>query len=642
MELVCAVVAACQFHGFGDEKTMVASKTNAPAGKAGLMTRIGAFWNDRRGNVAMMFGLAAIPFFAFGGLAVDYSRAMMVKNRLSSALDATALAVAGQTGQTEAQLRASADAYFQANYPDSELGTTSALQITFGDREIAISATATVETLIMGLIGYHTMTVEAEAEVKKSSNSLEVAMVLDVTGSMGGTRIADLRAAATDLVNTVIWDDQTQYTSKVALVPYSMGVNVGSYAEDVRGPVTPGKSISNAAWFTGSIKTMTSATKANPMVVTSNAHGFAEGDTVYVSSVVGWPSLNNKVYTINYVDANRFRLRQGGTLVSSSGYSGSYTASSGRIRKCLVSDCGVVVTSNNHGFSNGDRVVISGVSGMTQINNAANTTWTVANRTVNTFSLAGTATTSYGTYTSGGNIFCTVAGCEYLAFTNMEGNQRVHQISTCVTERTGGEAYTDAAPSTAFVGRNYPGSSNPCLTNTIVPLTSDKDLLNGRISTFVAAGSTAGQIGTAWGWYMISPNFASLWPSASQPQPYDTDELIKIAILMTDGAYNTPYCQGVIAQNAGSGSGSNSEKINCNATNGNPYTQAETVCEAMKDEGIIIYTVAFDLAGNEDATDMMANCATNSSHAFTASNGTALRDAFRAIAVDISNLRLSR
>ncbi|MFT3809939.1 MAG: pilus assembly protein [Micropepsaceae bacterium] len=147
---------------------MAATKTNEAAGKSGLLGRIAAFWNDRRGNVAMMFGLAAIPFFAFGGLAVDYSRAMMVKNRLSSALDATALAVAGQTGQTEAQLRASANAYFKANYPDSELGTTSALQISFGDREISISATATVDTLVMGLIGYHTMTVEAEAEVKKT------------------------------------------------------------------------------------------------------------------------------------------------------------------------------------------------------------------------------------------------------------------------------------------------------------------------------------------------------------------------------------------------------------------------------------------------------------------------------------------
>lgn len=612
------------------------------ARRPGLMSRIAAFWADRRGNVAMMFGLAAIPFFAFGGLAVDYSRAMMVKNRLGAALDATALAVAGQAGLTQAQLTASANAYFLANYPSSEIGTPSALQITFADREITVAATATVDTLIMGLIGYETMTVAASAEVKKSSNSLEIAMVLDITGSMGGSRIVDLRAAAADLVDIVIWADQSQYTSKVALVPFSIGVNVGTYAAATRGPVTPGDTITGAAWFSGSAKTLASATKANPMVITSNAHGFANNDVVYVQSVAGggWTTLNNKIYTVDLINANSFRLRLNGTLVSSAGYSGNYTANSGRIRKCLVADCGVVVTSNGHGFNNGDKVYISGVNGMTQINNAANTTWTVANKTANTFSLAGAVGATFGTYTSGGTAFCTIAGCQWYAFTNADGNQRVNQISTCVTERVGGEKYTDAAPTTAFLGRNYANTSNTCPANTIVPLTSDKATLTTRINALNAAGTTAGQIGTAWAWYMLSPNFAYLWPANSQPKPYGTDELIKIAIFMTDGAFNTSYCDGVIGKDQTSVG--TADRINCNATNGNGFTQAAAVCEEMKDNDIIVYTVGFDLAGDANALNFLSNCATNSSHAFFANNGAALKAAFRAIAVDISNLRLSR
>lgn len=619
---------------------MPSNNSNKAAGRPGLLSRMAALWNDRRGNVAMMFGLAAIPFFAFGGLAVDYSRAMMVKNRLSSALDATALAVAGQTGQTEAQLRTSANAYFLANYPDSELGTPSALQITFADRQITISATATVDTLIMGLIGYNTMTVEAEAEVKKSSNSLEIAMVLDITGSMSGTPIADLRAAAADLVNIVIWEDQSQYTSKVALVPFSMGVNVGTYADATRGPVAAGKTITNAQWFTGTAKTMASATKANPMVVTSNAHGFSNGDTVYVSSVTGWTTLNNKIYTIDSATTNTFRLRLNGTLVSSSGYSGSYTANSGRIRKCILTDCSVVVTANNHGYENGDEIYITGVNGMTQIRSATNTTWTVANQTTNTFSLVGTMGGTYGAYTNGGTAWCTEAGCQWYAFTNADGNKRVNQISTCVTERIGGNRYTDAAPSTAFLGRNYPPTNAPCPTNTIVPMTSDKALLTTRINALGASGTTAGQIGTAWAWYMLSPNFAYLWPSESQAQPYGTDELIKIAIFMTDGEFNTSYCDGVIGKDQTSVG--TADRNSCNATNGNGFTQAAALCTAMKDEEIIVYTVGFNLASNSNAANFLRNCATNSSHFFLASNGTALKDAFRAIAVDISNLRLSR
>lgn len=624
-------------------------KLTDSAAKTGLLSRIAAFWNDRRGNVAMMFGLAAIPFFAFGGLAVDYSRAMMVKNRLATALDATALAIAGQTGLTQAQLTASANAYFRANYPSSELGTPSALQISFADRQITISASATVDTLIMGLIGYDTMAVEATAEVKKSSNSLEIAMVLDTTGSMAGSRITDLKAAANDLIDIVVWADQTQYTSKIAVIPYSAGVNVGANADAIRGTTTAGKAITGAAWFSGAVKTITAATKANPMVITSNAHGFANGDTVYVASVAGtgWTGLNNKVYTVDLINANSFRLKLNGTLVSSSGYSGSYTASSGNIRKCLVSDCGVVVTSANHNFDNGDRVYIQNVVGMTQINNNstngnADAPWVVANRTANTFSLTGTASTSYGTYTSGGTAYCTVQGCAYLWFTSASNTSRVLPISTCVSERVGANKYTDVAPTTSLISRNYPSASNGCLAQTILPLTSDKAVLTAKVNSLAATNSTAGQIGTAWGWYMISPNFAYLWPSASQPKAYGTDELIKIAIIMTDGAYNTPYCNSVIAANAGSGSGSSSDHINCNATNGSPFAQAEAMCAAMKDKGIIVYTVGFDIGDEPDAAEVLSDCATDSSHYFAAANGTALKAAFRAIAVDISNLRLSR
>ncbi|HNA61449.1 MAG TPA: ubiquitin-activating E1 FCCH domain-containing protein [Rhabdochlamydiaceae bacterium] len=58
-----------------------------------------------------------------------------------------------------------------------------------------------------------------------------------------------------------------------------------------------------------------------------------------------------------------------------------------------------VVTSNSHGFSNGDRVVIQSVLGMTQVNNRE---FTVAGVTANTFQLSGVNSTSYTTYTSGG------------------------------------------------------------------------------------------------------------------------------------------------------------------------------------------------------------------------------------------------
>lgn len=58
-----------------------------------------------------------------------------------------------------------------------------------------------------------------------------------------------------------------------------------------------------------------------------------------------------------------------------------------------------VVTSAGHGLSNGDMVKITGVVGMTELNNNV---YTVAGAATDTFQLSGTDTTSYGTYTSGG------------------------------------------------------------------------------------------------------------------------------------------------------------------------------------------------------------------------------------------------
>jgi len=228
----------------------------------------------------------------------------------------------------------------------------------------------------------------------------------------------------------------------------------------------------------------------------------------------------------------------------------------------------------------------------------------------------------------------------------MSGTWNALPISTCVSERIGADAYTDTAPSTALVGRNYEASNNLCPANEIVPLTSDKTLLTDEINAFVAAGSTAGHIGIAWGWYMISPNFAYLWPGADQkPADYDAPELLKVAIIMTDGEFNTIYYDGVIAQDSGTNSGSSSNKIGQDGANGKTsLEQAELLCAAMKAEPnkIEIYTIGFDVGGSAAVQQTLANCATDASHAYLAADGDELKTVFKTIAMNISRLRLSK
>jgi hypothetical protein len=58
-----------------------------------------------------------------------------------------------------------------------------------------------------------------------------------------------------------------------------------------------------------------------------------------------------------------------------------------------------VVTSNSHGMSNGDRVFIASVVGMTEVNNRE---FTVAGATTNTFQLSGVNSSAFTTYGSAG------------------------------------------------------------------------------------------------------------------------------------------------------------------------------------------------------------------------------------------------
>jgi len=173
-----------------------------------------------------------------------------------------------------------------------------------------------------------------------------------------------------------------------------------------------------------------------------------------------------------------------------------------------------------------------------------------------------------------------------------------------------------------------------------VPLSTDKTTLKSLVDGYVATGSTAGHIGIGWAWYMLSPNFGTLWPATAQPGAYTSTTLLKFAVIMTDGAFNTPYCNGVIAQDATTGSDDPKYHNSCNAPGGSSIAQAKLLCAAMKAKGIIIYTVGFDVGSDATAIDVLTRCASDAAHAYFPATGSDLKDAFHDIAQQITNLRV--
>ena len=375
--------------------------------------------------------------------------------------------------------------------------------------------------------------------------------------------------------------------------------------------------------------------------VTASSHGFSNGDFVHIESVGGMSDLNNnnnQTWTVTNVTSSTF------ILSGSDGPSYSNYSSGGKATECFTSSCEVRVTSASHGLADNDYVSVTNVNGMSQINTSGNNSWQVSNATSNTYILDGSVGPSYSNYSSNGKSWCLKEGCQYYRFTNASNSTRIKEISDCVSERTGTHAYDDEAPTTALVSPVYPGggSYGGCRSyGALEPLTADKDSLKAAITDLDTNDSTAGHIGLAWGWYMISPNWGYLWPDdTNRPHPYHEEHLAKVLVLMTDGDFNTAYCDGVVAKNYGVDS--SSYRINCNATNGGPFDQADALCTSIKDAGVTIYTVGFGGDLSNGGGDFLKACATDDSHAYLAVTGDDLKAAFKSIAKSISLLRLSR
>jgi len=607
--------------------------------------------DDARGNVAMLFGLSlpVLILMTVGG--VDIHRASTVRVNLQDALDAAALAAARSPYTANADLQRVGLTSLRANlkaYPNITLNEGATTFVLTSNDVVVANAKVDVKTLVAniflppyGKFMDDTLPVGAHSEVDRSSKNIEVALVLDITGSMAGQRLIDLKAAAKDLVDLIVQPVQTPYYSKVALVPYSNAVNPGTHVTTARGPITTSVNITGAVInLTGTAKTISGATQARPVVISSSNHGFANGDVVWISGATGMTPLNNKPYVVTNKSTNSFELYTlGGSRVDGRYYN-SYTGSAGRVQRCQNNDCSITITAANHGMANNEYVYITNVGGMTQINDQSHL---VGNALTNTFTIDLTET-SLTPYTSGGKAWSARGGgATYFAFENMEGDLQTHKVSGCVTERVGAQAYTEVVPSSAStrVGLHYPNIDGTCISDTILPLSSSASTIKSRIDGFAASGSTSGQIGIAWGWYMVSPNWNTLWPS-NGAAAYNPAETLKAVVIMTDGAFNTPYCKGVISHQAGSGSGSNSAKIDCDATNGDPFAQSRALCTAMKAQGVIVYTVGFSITAGTDEAAVLADCASTPANVFLPASGGDLSEAFAAIGRDITQLRISK
>ncbi len=392
------------------------------------------FSKDRKGSVAIIFGLVFPVIVLATGMAIDFSRANNVKAVMANAIDAAALAAAKHMadGESADDATALAREYFEANLAGFDINGVSVTNFALTRDEEAgsvdISADATLPTSFMQLAGYDVLTVGVDTTAIYKTRPVEMALMLDTTGSMSGSKIEDLRNAAEEVVDMLLPEGRsTDGKVKISLVPYSSAVNAGDYTEAVTGEST-------------------------------------------------------------------------------------------------------------------------------------------------------------------GNL--------------------------CVTERGGRNAFTDRSPERRRVLKQ---ATDRCPDISVEPLTESRDALLDKIRDLPAAGSTAGHLGISWAWYTLSPSWSSVWPAESTPVNYGEDGTVKVAVLMTDGKFNTEYIR----------------------RNGDSSQQAEETCENMKEDGVVVYAVAFRAPAS--AERLLSECSTDAdTHYFDAESGADLIAAFRTIAAGVQDLRLTR
>lgn len=195
------------------------------------------------------------------------------------------------------------------------------------------------------------------------------------------------------------------------------------------------------------------------------------------------------------------------------------------------------------------------------------------------------------------------------------------------------------------------GSPNYKCGAAVQPLTNDKATITSRINAMAADGNTVIPEGLAWGWRLISPG-----PPFTEGAPYGQNDVIKVIILLTDGAndvgesvsrintgpygtYFTAYGYKKIPANG------NQLGANALATLDSKTTQVCNNVKADKDgdqttTDIVLYTISFDVTSQSIKT-LLQNCATDPSKYFNSPSASDLESAFQSIAIGLNQLRLA-
>ncbi len=217
------------------------------------------FTRDERGNIIILFGVLLVPLVLLLGGSADLARFTRYKSQLSNAVDAASLALARRgEDMSESEATTFVNTYLGAFKLEGSEFKITGLDVKKTDKGFRVSADGAMHTIFLPLgaltgdgRSISSMKMDIVSEVVHSSNRVELALVLDNTGSMNcadvvsssctgrwsnpasNSRIVALKSAASKLLDTLMTDSAVRDgLVKVGVVPFEGAVNIKNSSLD--------------------------------------------------------------------------------------------------------------------------------------------------------------------------------------------------------------------------------------------------------------------------------------------------------------------------------------------------------------------------------------------------------------------------
>jgi Mg-chelatase subunit ChlD len=182
---------------------------------------------DTRGSVSIIAALSLICLMGMAGLAIDYGRITSTRQELQMLAD-SALIAAATSARSSQDPQTAADISLAANWATKRRqGTASIVVSNLPNNELEGLVSTQLPMTFSRVLGWTKVDISVKASVVYGQSSVELALVLDTTGSMSGQPLSDLQTATKTLLDNAYAPPGATDKVKVAVVPFAQYVNVG-------------------------------------------------------------------------------------------------------------------------------------------------------------------------------------------------------------------------------------------------------------------------------------------------------------------------------------------------------------------------------------------------------------------------------